>query len=65
MGIGVLGQIQVAPSWENDPVWRNNGENGREGRGGCGHHPPPPGRKIGGGRRRVDWVNKSSSLCNN
>ena len=38
------------------------GERGVEG---VGTTPLPPGRKIGGGRRRVDWVNKSSSLCNN
>ena len=36
MGLSMLGRIQVMPRWENDPVWRHDSGNGREGRGGCG-----------------------------
>ena len=33
MGLSMLGRRQVTPGWENCPVWRHDGQKGREGRG--------------------------------
>ena len=41
MGLGMMGQIQVTPRWENDTLWKYDGGNRREGRGGYGYLPPP------------------------
>ena len=46
VGIGMLGRRQVTPRWLNDPVWRHDGRNGREGQGRCVYSPP--------GGKRVD-----------
>ena len=45
MGLGTLGRRQVTPVWVNDPVWRHDGQQGREGRGMSGL-PPPGGHGV-------------------
>ena len=47
-GMGMLGRIQVMPGWTNDPVWRHDGQQGREGRGMIGY---PPGQTRVAGRK--------------
>ena len=54
MCLGMLGWRHVTPRWSNDPVWRHNGRNRREGQGGCGY--PPPGGEGRSGLRRVSYV---------
>ena len=49
MGLGIMGQRQVTPRLENNPVWINDYGNGCYGLGGRGY-PPPPGRKQEAGR---------------
>ena len=50
-GLGILGCIQLAFKWDNDPVWRNYSHQGRERRGVSGY-PPPGGHLVAVGNRR-------------
>ena len=40
MSIGIMGQRQVTPRWENDPVWMHNGSIQESGQG-RGQATPP------------------------
>ena len=58
MRIGMLGQRQVTPRWENDPVGLHAGSRRESGQGRV-QAPPPPRRKSGGGWRRAERVKNS------
>ena len=52
MGIGMLGQRQVTPRWENDPVWLHNRSRQESGQGRM-RAPSPDINQAEGGEGRI------------